>query len=103
MELMNWIIDRLRSNISEAQGYIMKAYAKRETNATAAAWCRDMAVGHLAFNSNGIALAKKLMEDLRTSPDRKEYNEGMLAVYGVEIADINKCMAEVNNLISAYK
>lgn len=103
MELMNWIIDRLRSNIGEAHGYIMKAYAKRETNATASAWCRDMAVGHLSFNANGMTLAKKLMDDLRASPDRKEYNEGMLAVYSMEIADINKCTADVNNLISSYK
>ena len=61
-----------------------------------------MAATHLAYNSNGNALAKRLIDDCRAA-DNSERTAGMIDVWLERHADIVRDGAEVKAMIDSYR
>lgn len=103
MKMIKWASDIMAGNLDEAQKYIGKAYELRDTNPTAADWCKDMAVKHLDFNKAGHELVKKLITDFQAGGKHSDLAPGMMAVYNDRHADLIRKAAEITGMIAAYK
>lgn len=103
MKMIKWASDIISGNLREAEKYIHKAYELRDTNATAADWCKEMAAKHLDFNTKGHELVKKLITDYAASGKNSELAPGMMAVYNDLHAEMMRKHAEIVGMITAYK
>lgn len=103
MRMIKKLSDDMWMNIHEAKDKIREAYKLRDADKGAADWYKEMAAAHMAFNNNGHAVAKKLIENAKTEMKDNPMTPGMLAVYNDMHADIMAAAAEVNAMISAYK
>ena len=102
MQMLKWTMEVMAGNVREARKYALKTYDLREKNKMAADWCREMAAAHLAFNANGTALAKKMMEEARAA-DPSERMAGMLEVWAERHAEIAREGAEVKAMLDCIK
>lgn len=103
MRMIKWTCDVIAGNLREARKYIGKAYELRETCRPAADWCRDMALRHLEFNTQGHAIVKKLIDDYGNSGKQSDLMPGMRAVYSDIHADMMREAAEIQAMIQGYK
>lgn len=103
MRMIKRLSGEIRQNICEAREKICTAYKLREKDKGAADWYKEMAAAHMAFNTNGHAAAKRLIDEAKTRKAGDPLMPGMLAVYEDLHADIMKESAEVQAMITAYK
>ena len=106
MKLIKQMANNIAGNIDEARDKIRMAYELRNEYPEAAAWYREMANAHIAFNTNGHALVKKMIEAYKASDDYKkkpEYAEGMIAAYSAMHDELMEKTAEVRAMIEGYK
>ena len=106
MKMIQWTMNIMYGNISEAQNYIHKAYALQKDNLDAACWCRDMASAHLAFNADGHELVKRLIDEHKSSDAYRSnpaYAEGMLDAWQSMHNDLIAKTAEVKAMIDGWK
>ena len=94
--------DIIKANLREARDYIEEAYRLRDVSRSTADWCKEMAVGHMAFNTKGHAIVEQLIKTAPTA-DKSELVPGMLAVYSLIHADLAAEAAEVRAMIDTYK
>lgn len=105
MKMIQWAVNIMYGNISEAQNYIHKAYALRKDNLDAACWCRDMASAHMAFNADGHELVKRLIAAHKSSDayhSNPAYAEGMLDAWQSMHDDLIAKAEETRALISNF-
>ena len=100
--MLAWAMESMGGNVREARKYAIKAYDLRDKNKAASDWCKEMAAAHLAFNTGGAALAKKLMDEAKAS-DPSERMEGRLDVWGERHAEIVREGAEVKAMLECLK
>lgn len=100
MREIQCIAREIRENIREAREKIGKAYEMMEKDRAHADWEKEMAMAHLAFNSRGHEIVKKMIGELadNTSP----LAPGMRAVYEEMHADMMREAAEVKAMIDGY-
>lgn len=106
MKMIKRISAEIACNIEEARDKIKAAYGLKTECQEAAAWYREMANAHIAFNTNGHALVKKMIEAYKASDDYKkkpEYAEGMIAAYSAMHDELMEKTAEVRAMIEGYK
>lgn len=103
MRMIKWAHKIMKNNLGEARAYIEKAYSLKDTNKMAADWCKEMATAHLAFNVNGHAVAKALIEQAKESAEHPEYIPGMMVYWNDEHAEMMQETAEIDAMIKAYK
>lgn len=103
MKMIKMLTDAMWENIDEAKDKIKEAYKLRDTDRGVADWYREMAVAHMAFNTNGHQNVKRLIEHAQMEMKDNPMIPGMLAVYNEMHADIMAYAAEVNAMIAAYK
>ena len=103
MRMIKKLSDDMWENIHEAKDKIREAYKLRDSDKAAADWYKEMAAAHMAFNTNGHANVKRLIDMARTEMKDNPMMPGMLAVYTEAHADIMAASAEVNAMIAAYK
>lgn len=103
MRMIKNVSDDMWENIHEAKDKIKEAYKLREVDKGVADWYREMAVSHMAFNTNGHQNVKRLIEHAQMEMKDNPMTPGMLAVYNEMHADIMAHAAEVNAMIAAYK
>lgn len=96
---IKWTIDHLKANLSEAKEYIEKAYQLFESDRQCADWCKDMALGHLQFNSNGRNVFASKINAFKTEEKNTEL---AIAVYNGFNADIMKESAWIKSMIDNY-
>ena len=106
MKMIKRLSAEIAGNIEEARDKIKTAYGLKTECPEAAAWYREMANAHIAFNTNGHALVKKMIEKYKASDDYKrkaEYADGMIAVWKAIHDDLIAKSAEVRAMIEGYK
>ena len=103
VKMIKKLTDDMWENIHEAKDKIKEAYKLRDKDKSAADWYREMAVAHMAFNTNGHQNVKRLIEHAQMEMKDNPMTPGMLAVYNEMHADIMAHAAEVNAMIAAYK
>lgn len=106
MKLIKQISADMACNIDEARDKIKTAYGLKMECPEAAAWYREMANAHIAFNTNGHALVKKMIEAYKAGDEYKrkpEYAEGMIAAYSAMHDEMMEKTAEVRAMIEGYK
>ena len=106
MKLIKQISADMACNIDEARDKIKNAYGLKMECPEAAAWYREMANAHIAFNTNGHALVKKMIEAYKAGDEYKrkpEYAEGMIAAYSAMHDEMMEKTAEVRAMIDGYK
>ena len=103
VKMIKKLTDDMWENIHEAKDKIKEAYKLRDKDKGVADWYREMAVAHMAFNTNGHQNVKRLIEHAQTEMKDNPMTPGMLAVYNEMHADIMAESAEVNAMIAAYK
>lgn len=103
MRMIKKLSDDMWGNIHEAKDKIREAYKLRDADKGAADWYKEMAAAHMAFNTNGHANVKRLIEHAKNEMSDNPMTPGMLAVYSEMHADIMAAAAEVNAMIAAYK
>lgn len=94
------VVKDIEGNIREAREKIGKAYQMMEHDRSYADWQRDMALSHLAFNSRGHEIVKRLIAD--HEHDTHPLAPGMRAMYEDMHADIMREAAEVRSMIDNY-
>lgn len=106
MKMIKRLSAEIAGNIEEARDKIKTAYGLKTECPEAAAWYREMANAHIAFNTNGHALVKKMIEAYKASEEYKrkpEYAEGMIAAYSAMHDEMMEKTAEVRAMIEGYK
>lgn len=103
MRMIKQICGEIRCNISEAREKIGIAYKLRDKDKAAADWHKEMAAQHLAFNSNGHSIVKRMIDDTKAKHSEDKLMPGMMAVYEDLHADLMRESAEVQAMIAAYK
>lgn len=94
------VVKDIETNIHEAREKIGKAYLTIESDRAYADWQRDMALQHLAFNSRGHEIVKRLISE-RVS-ETHPLTAGMRAMYEDRHADMMREAAEVRSMIDNY-
>jgi len=106
MRMIKDVSNDIRTNIFEAREKIMTAYELKDSCPNAAAWYKEMATAHIAFNTNGHNVVAKLIADYKASEDyklHKEYADGMADAWAGIHADLQKQTAEVQAMIQNFK
>ena len=106
MKMIKRLSAEIAGNIEEARDKIKTAYGLKTECPEAAAWYREMANAHIAFNTNGHALVKKMIEAYKSGDDYKknpEYADGMIAAYSAMHDELIEKTAEVRAMIEGYK
>lgn len=106
MKMIKRLSAAIAGNIEEARDKIKTAYGLKTECPEAAAWYREMANAHIAFNTNGHALVKKMIEAYKTGEEYKkkpEYAEGMIAAYSAMHDELTEKTAEVRAMIEGFK
>ena len=106
MKIIKRLSNDLAGNIEEARDKIRVAYELKAAFPEAAAWYREMAAAHIAFNSNGHATVKKLIDAHKNSDEYKRnpaYADGMIAAWTVIHDDLIAKTAEVKAMIDGFK
>ena len=103
MERLKFILDTVDGNNREARKYAGMILAYKEKQKTIADWCKEMASAHIAFNSSGMSVAKKLIEEIRSSTDKPEYTEGALSVWMERMAELSSENITIKAMIDSYK
>lgn len=106
MNTIRRLYNEISGNIDEAREEMRTAYSLKIVAPDAASWYKEMANAHLAFNTNGQAVIKKMIEAYKTSEEYKhspEYANGMLAAWDAVISDMSAKMAEVKAMIDGWK
>ena len=106
MKMIKRLSAEIAGNIEEARDKIKTAYGLKTECPEAAAWYREMANAHIAFNTNGHALVKKMIEAYKAGEEYKkkpEYAEGMMAVWKAIHEDMIAKSAEVRATIDGFK
>ena len=106
MKMIKRLSAEIAGNIEEARDKIKTAYGLKTESPEAAAWYREMANAHIAFNTNGHALVKKVIEAYKAGDDYKknpEYADGMIAAYSAMHDELMEKTAEVRAMIEGYK
>ena len=75
MKMIKRLCAEIAGNIEEARDKIKTAYGLKTECPEAAAWYREMANAHIAFNTNGHALVKKMIEAYKAGEDYKKKPE----------------------------
>lgn len=94
------VVKDIEGNVHEAREKIGKAYQLMEHDRAYADWQRDMALSHLAFNSRGHEIVKRMIADHEN--DTHPLAPGMRAMYEDMHADIMREAAEVRSMIDNY-
>ena len=97
------VIDGIEHNISEARGKIKRAWEMRGICKPMADWQRDMAAGHLAYNTAGGKLAGELITQARGEYAGNERALGMIDAWEKWMHEAMSEMAEVRAMIDMYK
>lgn len=106
MRMIKDVSSDIRTNIYEAREKIMTAYELKDSCPSAAAWYKEMAASHLAFNTNGHGVVAKLIADYKASDDYRnnpQYADGMMDAWNAIHADLVKQTAEVKSMIDNLK
>lgn len=106
MKIIKRLSNDIACNIDEAREKIRTAYELKAESPEAAAWYREMAAAHIAFNSNGHAAVKKLIDAHKNSDDYKRnpaYADGMIAAWTVIHDDLIAKTAEVKAMVDGWK
>lgn len=90
-------------NVSEAHDKIHKAHQWKEKNKAIADWQRDMAKGHLDYNSKINESIAKMISDTSSQHASDHRALGMLDAYREQLADIAEDTLEVMAMMTAYK
>lgn len=90
-------------NVREAREKIKKAHHWRERNRAIADWQRDMAKGHLDYNTKINDATAKMMSESAAKHAGDHHALGMLDAYKEWLADITDDTVEVMAMLSAYK
>lgn len=96
----------MQCNIREAEDKIRRAYELKEMYPAAAAWMKEMAAAHLAFNVKGHEVAAKAIADYKSGDEYKahpEYADGMMAVWTDRHAEIMAEGARVKAMVDMFK
>ena len=102
MKMIKRLSAEIAGNIEEARDKIKTAYGLKTECPGAAARYREIENAHIAFNTNGHALVKKMIEAYKASDDYKkkpEYAEGMIAAYSAMHDELMDKTAEVRAMI----
>ena len=94
------LVKDIETNIHEAREKIGKAYQLMEHDRAYADWQRDMALSHLAFNSRGHEIVKRLIAEQADSTH--PLAPGMRAMFEDVHADMIRETAEVRAMIENY-
>ena len=94
------VVKTIEHNVHEAREKISKAYHLMESNRPYADWQREMAAQHLAFNSKGHEIVKKMIAD--QADNTHPLAPGMRAMYDDMHAEIIRETAEVRAMIDSY-
>lgn len=106
MKLIKQITSDMACNIDEARDKIKTAYDIKAECPEAAAWYREMANAHIAFNSNGHSAVKKLIDAYKASEEYKRnpgYADGMIAAWSAMHDNMAARSAEVKAMIDGFK
>lgn len=106
MKLIKQISADMACNIDEARDKIKTAYDLKAECPEAAAWYRDMANAHIAFNTAGHAAVKKLIEAHKAGEEYKRnpaYADGMIAAWSAMHDDMAAKAAEVRAMIDGFR
>lgn len=90
-------------NVREARDKIKKAHQWKDKNKTLADWQRDMAKGHLEYNSKINDAVVKMISDAAVKHADDRHELGMLDAYREWLADIMDGVLEVMAMMSVYK
>ena len=106
MRIIKRLADDISCNIREAEDKIETAYRLKAEYPTEAAWYREMASAHLAFNTKAHEMVKAQIDKYKTSEHHKEhpeYADGMMAVWNDKHAEVTAWSARVKAMIDAWK
>lgn len=90
-------------NVREARDKIQKAHQWKDKNKALADWQRDMAKGHIDYNSKINDAAVKMISDAAAKHADDHHELGMLDAYREWHADIMDDVLEVMAMMAAYK
>lgn len=106
MRIIKRLSHDIACNIDEARDKIKTAYELKAECPEAAAWYREMANAHIAFNANGHAAVKKLIDAYKSGDEYKRnpaYADGMIAAWSAMHENMVAKSAEVRAMIDGYK
>lgn len=106
MRIIKELARAIECNVDEAEDKIRRAYELKETYPAAAAWYKEMAAAHLAFNAKGHEVAAKAIADYKSGDEYKahpEYADGMMAVWTDRHAEIMAESARVKAMVDTFK
>lgn len=96
----------IAGNIDEAKDKIRTAYTVRAECPEAGTWYKEMAAGHISFNTNGHTVIKKLIDSYKNSEEYKEhpaFADGMIAAWEAVHNDLIAKTAEAKAMVDGYK
>lgn len=93
----------VQGNVAEAREKMRKAWEYRECSKAYADWQKDMAIGHLAYNTSGAKLAGEIISQARTDQVGNERAQGTLDVYEEWLRRTTADAAEVKAMADSYK
>lgn len=106
MKMIKRLSHSISCNIDEARDKIKTAYELKAECPEAAAWYREMANAHIAFNANGHVAVKKLIDAYKASEEYKRnpgYADGMIAAWSAMHDNMAARSAEVKAMIDGFK
>ena len=102
------ILKNMMHNISEAREKIHKANEWKDKHRGIADWFRQMAVGHLEYNTGAMQMVKNGLHEIRnehahsTDPEQMQYMHGKCEAYEEWLNQIGPETAEVRAMIDGY-
>ena len=102
-EHMNDVLDIMWGNLMEAEKYIKEAHELRDECRTYADWCKEMAMKHIEFNSNGKNVYDRLKERLHEDHEHTEHHKGVVMILDHNMAKLNHYSAEIKAKLAEYK
>lgn len=103
MQDIHCALKDMAHNVREAHDKIHKAHQWREKNKTLADWQRDMAKGHLDYNSKINDAAAKMIADVSSQHAADHRLQGKIDAYREWHAEVMEDAIEVMAMIAAYK
>lgn len=106
MRIIKQLARDIECNIDEAEDKIDTAYRLKAEFPAEAAWYREMASAHIAFNTKAHELVRAQIDKYKQSDsyrDHPEYADGMMAVWNDKHADMVAYASRVKGMIDAFK
>jgi hypothetical protein len=97
-----WVLDRMKSNVDEAESYIKKAHKTKAWSHEVADWCVAMSKKHMEFNAEGEKLLDRLCAELEQASGGGELMGAMKTMVHDKKAWIADETAEVKVMQEMY-